>query len=177
MPRNATFAQDANLCDVGHSSERSEHKYIAERLSHASMASIVEFQVTIPSDTGEAQAVQERIIEAMEKYEYSPRDLFSVRLALEEALTNSIKHGNGMDPARTVAIECEITPDRMHVAIEDEGDGFNPDDVPDPTAEENLERPCGRGLMLIRTYMSQVRFNDRGNRVILEKERSRPDRD
>ena len=130
-----------------------------------------EFEITIQSDTSAGQAVQERIVKLLEVLSFSPRDVFGVRLALEEALVNAIKHGNRMDPAKSVRISCQINKDKVRIEIEDEGPGFNPEEVPDPTADENLERPCGRGIMLMRSFMNLIEYNDVGNRVILEKHR------
>jgi serine/threonine-protein kinase RsbW len=135
------------------------------------MPSFEEFEITIQSDTSAGQAVQERIVKQLEVREFSPRDVFGVRLALEEALVNAIKHGNRMDPAKQVKIICQISRDKVRIEIEDEGPGFNPDEVPDPTADENLERPCGRGIMLMRSFMSLIEYNEAGNRVVLEKHR------
>ena len=129
------------------------------------------FIVTIPSDTSAGQAVQERIVARLEELEYSSRDVFGVRLALEEALVNAIKHGNRMDPDKTVRVECAISTEFVRVVIEDQGPGFDPGDVPDPTMEENLERPCGRGIMLMRAFMSTVEYQGRGNVLVLEKRR------
>jgi serine/threonine-protein kinase RsbW len=130
-----------------------------------------EFEVTIPSDTAEGQAVQERIVTLLEDLGYPDRDVFGVRLALEEALVNAIKHGNGMDPLKSVRISCRVAPDLVRIEIEDEGEGFQPDEVPDPTALENLEKPCGRGIMLMRAFMTRVEYNASGNCVLLEKHR------
>ncbi len=131
-----------------------------------------QFEVVIPSDTDAGQAVQERIVARLESLEYSMRDVFGIRLALEEALVNAIKHGNGLDPDKTVRVNCLIEDDLLRVEIEDQGPGFNMSDVPDPTAEENLERPCGRGIMLIRSFMTSVEYNAKGNCVVLEKRRT-----
>lgn len=131
-----------------------------------------QFEVIVPSDTEAGQAVQERIVSRLESLEYSVRDVFGVRLALEEALVNAIKHGNGLDPDKTVRVNCLIEDDLLRVEIEDQGPGFNMGEVPDPTAEENLERPCGRGIMLIKSFMTNVEYNAKGNRVVLEKKRS-----
>jgi serine/threonine-protein kinase RsbW len=130
-----------------------------------------QFEVVIPSDTSAGQAVQERIVARLEQLEYSSRDVFGVRLALEEALVNAIKHGNRMDPEKSVRVECSISAEFLRVVIEDQGSGFHPEDVPDPTEEENLERPCGRGIMLMRAFMSHVEYQGRGNVLILEKRR------
>lgn len=131
-----------------------------------------QFEVVIPSDTEAGLAVQERIVSRLESLEYSMRDVFGVRLALEEALVNAIKHGNGLDPDKTVRVNCLIEDDLLRIEIEDQGPGFNMSDVPDPTADENLERPCGRGIMLIKSFMTSVEYNAKGNRVVLEKRRS-----
>lgn len=130
------------------------------------------FEVVIPSDTSAGQAVQERIVQRLEELQFSTRDVFGVRLALEEALVNAIKHGNHMDPAKTVRVEWSISQEFVRVVIEDQGIGFQPEAVPDPTEEENLERPCGRGIMLMRAFMSHVEYQGRGNVLVLEKRRA-----
>lgn len=133
------------------------------------MSIVEKIEVTIPSDTAAGQEVQERIIQALEELNYSDRDVFGVRLALEEALVNAIKHGNRMDPQKNVRIDCSIAADKVRIEIEDEGDGFQVEEIPDPTSEENLEKPCGRGIMLMRAFMSLIEYNETGNRIILEK--------
>jgi serine/threonine-protein kinase RsbW len=125
--------------------------------------------VTIPSDPTEARRVQEEIEQRLLAQRASDREVFSVRLALEEALVNAIKHGNQLDRSKKVRIAYRLGPDHFEVHITDEGAGFDPSDVPDPTAAENLERPCGRGLMLMRHYMSEVAFSPRGNSVTMRK--------
>jgi serine/threonine-protein kinase RsbW len=135
------------------------------------MSACSEFELVIPSDTSAGQAVQERIIRLLEEHQFTDRDVFGVRLALEEALVNAIKHGNQMDPAKSVRVLCRVNSGVIRIEIEDQGEGFVPEEVPDPTEDENLERPCGRGIMLMRAFMTTVSFNDRGNCVILEKTR------
>jgi len=139
------------------------------------MSSAVHLEITIPSDTSAGHEVQERIISLMEEREFSMRDVFSVRLALEEALVNAIKHGNQLDPDKSVRIHCDVEQDRVYVEIEDQGPGYIPDDVPDPTLDENIERASGRGLMLIKSFMNRVEFNEKGNCIRLEKLRSAPE--
>ena len=117
--------------------------------------------VIIPSDTSEARRIQEEIEQQLAALKASEQEVFSVRLALEEALVNAIKHGNQMDRSKKVRVAYRFLPDRLEIQITDEGTGFDPEDVPDPTAVENLERPCGRGLMLMRHYMTEVAYNPR----------------
>jgi serine/threonine-protein kinase RsbW len=103
---------------------------------------------------------------------YPAHDCAGVRLALEEAVVNGLRHGNGGDPARRVWVRYHLAPDALLAEVEDEGPGFDPGRVPDPTLSENLERPSGRGLLLMRHFMSWVRFSRPGNRVTLCKYRS-----
>jgi len=126
-------------------------------------------EVTIPSDHAEARRVQEDIEQQLLAHPVSEQEIFGLRLALEEALVNAIKHGNQMDRTKQVQIAYRFTADRFEIRITDEGVGFDPSDVPDPTAVENLERPCGRGLMLMRHYMTEVAYNQSGNCVAMSK--------
>jgi serine/threonine-protein kinase RsbW len=103
---------------------------------------------------------------------WDDRDLFGVELTLEESLSNAIRHGNRLDESKLVQVECKVSPERFWLRVEDEGAGFRPKAVPDCTADENLECPGGRGLALIRAYMTHVEHNQRGNRVTMEKIRS-----
>jgi serine/threonine-protein kinase RsbW len=131
----------------------------------------VEFpsELVLPSDTDQVHAVQQAIIDELKARAFSEREIFSIKLALEEALVNAIKHGNQMDRSKTVRIAYQIRDDTFYVRICDEGQGFNPAEVPDPTQPENLERSCGRGLMLMRHYMNEVQFLGRGNVVLMWK--------
>jgi serine/threonine-protein kinase RsbW len=117
-------------------------------------------------------AVRDRVVQAMNLRGYADAEIFGVRLALEEALVNAVKHGNRNDSTKCVWASWHVGAQRVFVEIEDEGEGFDPRAVPDPCAPENLERSCGRGLLLMRTYMSRVRYNRRGNRVTMIKRRA-----
>jgi len=129
-------------------------------------------QLELPSDTGAARKFQDDIAQSLQAEQFDERDLFCIKLALEEALVNAIKHGNQMDRAKKVHVAYRIDPDHFEIDIRDEGPGFNPEDVPDPMAPENLERPCGRGLLLMRHYMTEVIYHPPGNRVTLRRFRN-----
>ena len=128
-----------------------------------------EFEDRIPSETEAGQKVGQRIIALLERMEYPTKDVFGVKLALEEALVNAIKHGNRMDATKSVRIACRVSNEKVRIEIEDEGSGFDWNHLPDPTDIENLEKPCGRGVMLMRAFMNVVQYNEQGNCVILEK--------
>ncbi|MEZ6065890.1 MAG: ATP-binding protein [Planctomycetaceae bacterium] len=130
------------------------------------------FEVSIASEVSAGQPVQDRIMHLVESCGFSGHDSFGIRLALEEAIVNAMKHGNGLDPSKQVKISCSVDDERVEIVIEDEGPGFDPGDVPDPTEDDNIDKPSGRGLMLMRAFMTSIEYNERGNRVRLEKARS-----
>ncbi|MER3416001.1 MAG: ATP-binding protein [Gemmataceae bacterium] len=129
-------------------------------------------EVVIASDLQEAHNVQQEILDVLARHQFTERDLFAVKLALEEALVNAIKHGNRFQRHKKVHVSYLVMDDVFFVRIRDEGEGFNPDEVPDPTVPENLERPCGRGLMLMRHYMHAVHFLDKGNILVMCRRRN-----
>ena len=128
-------------------------------------------ELCIPSDSSAGKQVNDQLIGKLSELGWMDDDIFGVHLAVEEAVVNAIKHGNQNDSSKQVQILYQTTDSHLRVEITDEGEGFQPCDVPDPTEEENLELPSGRGLMLMRSFMSSVEFNERGNQVIMTKRR------
>src|SRR5205823_10165932 len=110
------------------------------------------FEQSIPSELNEARRLQSELEHVLVRASFADHDIFAIKLAVEEALVNAIRHGNNMDRSKRVHINCRICSERFEVQITDEGPGFDPNHVPDPTAPENIERPCGRGLLLMRHY-------------------------
>ncbi|HUK20152.1 MAG TPA: ATP-binding protein [Gemmatimonadales bacterium] len=92
---------------------------------------------------------------------------FNLRTALAEALSNAICYGNRHDVRKVVQVRAEVRSDALHVHVVDEGEGFKPDAVPDPTLPENREREDGRGLFVLRHIVDRVSFNEKGNAVCL----------
>jgi serine/threonine-protein kinase RsbW len=132
-------------------------------------------EATLPSETNAHQPILEELLDQLARHEFSSADIHAVHLAVEEAMVNAVKHGNGLESEKKVHVVCQVSKDRVRVEIEDEGPGFDPDQVPDPTEDINVEFPCGRGVMLMRKFMSKVEFNKAGNRVVMEKQRTSPD--
>ena len=125
----------------------------------------VVFRTTIPSNNAASHHVQQLILDAVKKIGFTPHSSFAIKLALEEAMINAIKHGNKLDPAKNVHVEAKVTPKVAEIIIEDEGPGFERSEVPDPTLEENLEKCSGRGILLIESYMNQVEWSHKGRRL------------
>jgi len=119
-------------------------------------------------DRSKVNALIDRVLALAESHAFGSSALFAMRLAIEEAITNAFEHGHaGLDPATPIHVEYAVTQDAVEIAIEDQGTGFTPSSLPDPTLLENLSKPSGRGVMLMRAYMSDVHFNEQGNRVKL----------
>jgi serine/threonine-protein kinase RsbW len=137
------------------------------------MSDAVRLDVRFATDPAEAMLVQAQIVDWLKERKYSVRDVFGVRLSLEEGLMNAIKHGNQQDTSKTVRVLCEVDDIQTYIEIEDEGMGFDPAAVPDPLAEENLDKASGRGLFLMRQYMSRVEYRESGRLLVLDKLRTR----
>jgi serine/threonine-protein kinase RsbW len=129
------------------------------------------FERAIPSDLDSGHQVLDDLLAKLQSEDWTSRDMFGIRLALEEAVVNAIKHGNCLDCSKRVHVICRSTADKIWIKISDEGPVFNPDDVPDCTDPEHLSAPNGRGIMLMRNFMSRVEFTDQGKRVVMEKHR------
>jgi len=127
-------------------------------------------ELVVPNDLRSVRRSEARIINELARCKYGADVTFAIKLALEEALTNAVKHGNDNDASKRLVVRYSITPRRTVIMVRDEGHGFTPNRVPDPTSDENLERPSGRGIMLMQAYMTRVHFNEAGNEVWLLKE-------
>jgi serine/threonine-protein kinase RsbW len=128
-------------------------------------------QVVIKSDLHAARDVEEEVLRLAESLGYSQQCAFAIRLSLEEAIVNAHRHGNRGDADKSITISYKIDRQRAVIRIRDEGPGFDPSSVPDPTCAERICLPSGRGIMLMRCYLNEVTYNKRGNEVQLVKER------
>jgi serine/threonine-protein kinase RsbW len=119
--------------------------------------------VTQVRDLTQARRAAEALLSELARQGYGEATVFAILLAVEEGLNNAIRHGNGSDRSKTVEFAYEVSSEKTVVRITDEGCGFKPQNIPDPTADENLEKPTGRGITLMRAYMDEVVFSERGN--------------
>ena len=100
-------------------------------------------------------------------YEYARRFNLNFRVGLTEALSNAMLYGNNSDPEKRVRVEVTIGVEEVSVRVTDQGVGFDPAMVPDPTLPDNISKSGGRGIFLMRALMDEVQFNERGNSVTL----------
>jgi serine/threonine-protein kinase RsbW len=129
------------------------------------------FSLKIPSVSEDIALVEESVVGALETKGFSENDVFAVRLALDEALSNAIRHGNRYDATKQVSVRYRVDTSSVTIVVEDAGEGFDYEHLPDPTAPDRLELPYGRGLLLMRSYMDSVTFNEEGNEVTMVKRR------
>jgi serine/threonine-protein kinase RsbW len=107
---------------------------------------------------------------------FSEEDIFAIHLSLEEAFINAVKHGNKMEPSKAVKVDYSIEPDKIEICMTDEGEGFDPEVIPDPRYGDNLYKPAGRGMLLMRSFMDVLEYNKKGNslRMIRYREKRTP---
>jgi serine/threonine-protein kinase RsbW len=124
------------------------------------------YRVVLPSDVSQVG----HLVEVVAQCCFGPEPVagrahFRVCTVVAEAVANAMLYGNRNDPARRVVVEIEVHATHLVIGVTDEGDGFDPDALPDPTTPEALERTTGRGLYMIRRLADHVAFNDRGNTI------------
>jgi serine/threonine-protein kinase RsbW len=107
-------------------------------------------------------ALIKELMEAWEQAGLDESTVFALRLALDEALDNAIKHGNSGNKDLPVEVTCRISPDSIELSVKDSGQGFDYDCVDDPTLKENIPKPNGRGIFLMRNFMDRVEFLENG---------------
>jgi serine/threonine-protein kinase RsbW len=127
----------------------------------------------LPSDTKATNIAVADLLHYLQNTGWSEREVFGIHMAVEEALVNAIQHGNQEDPAKFVHVRYQAAPYRLRIEITDEGPGFLPANVADPTSGERLCQPNGRGLLLMKAYMSKVEYLGCGNQLVMEKRRKR----
>jgi serine/threonine-protein kinase RsbW len=130
----------------------------------------IEFE--LPSDLSLMNGVLEYLHERVSKLGLIKPERSNLFIALDEAFVNAVKHGNKNDPKKLLRITAELSPKEACFTVEDEGEGFNVGDIPDPCDPANLFRTSGRGVLLIYNIMDEVEYNAQGNRVKMVK---RPD--
>ncbi len=130
-------------------------------------------EITVQSSLEKLRSIENQILDTAEQSGFNSADMFAIRLCLEEALTNAVRHGNHEDMTKSVTVRYRLTEIELEIIVEDQGSGFNPSQVPDPRCEQNISKPGGRGLLLMKSYMDKVEYLGRGNIVHLIKRRNR----
>ena len=129
---------------------------------------------TIPNEGEAAQRFIDQLGERLEEHGWSDREMFQIRMSVEEAVTNAIEHGNRRDPHKQIRLRCGLDAAEFHLEVVDEGRGFCRDDVPDCTDSDRREAQRGRGIMLMESFMSDVEYVGCGNCIRLHRRRDDP---
>ena len=124
---------------------------------------------SLPSTLSAYHDLVQEVLATLQSLGWTEHDLFGVHMALEESISNAVRHGNNEDPSKQVHVECQLAEKRFFAKICDEGSGYEPDSVPDCCCPENLEELGGRGLKLIQHYMTTVEHADCGRCLKMEK--------
>ena len=115
---------------------------------------------------GENITIIERLIDELcDQHKIQEEHYGNILIALTEAVNNAIYHGNKQDPSKKVVVQYRADHDHFYFRIEDDGPGFDYENVPDPTSPENLEKPNGRGVFLMRHLSDSIKFLDAGRVV------------
>lgn len=126
------------------------------------------FVLELPSDLRMIEGAVAYLVRRCRAFDFEGSRLdLNFRVGVCEALANAVIYGNRKDPEKRVRVEVELSVERVEVRVIDQGGGFDPSQVPDPTLPEHLEEPGGRGIFLLHRLMDQVEYNDRGNEVCL----------
>jgi serine/threonine-protein kinase RsbW len=113
-------------------------------------------ELSLPSRIDTVATVAAAVAEFIGRTGISEDAAFGIDMAVREAVTNAVIHGNRQDENKTVDISLKSSPDAVEISVHDQGPGFNPEDVPDPTANENILKTSGRGIFFMRTFMDEV---------------------
>ncbi len=111
--------------------------------------------------------VERFVVEICERHKIQEDNFGNILIAVTEAVNNAIQHGNNLDPDKNIDLKFDAESDKICFTVSDEGHGFNFDCLPDPTEPENIEKPHGRGVFLMKNLADAVDFNDNGRQVKL----------
>lgn len=118
--------------------------------------------------------LEQKILSIARSLGFCDDDLFSLRLAMDEALINAIMHGNGGSEHKRVFVDLNACKNTIQIRIRDEGNGFDINTLFDPTEDDHIHDTHGRGVFLIRRFMTEVTFNEKGNEIMFTLQRSTP---
>lgn len=116
-----------------------------------------------PSDVSSFKKFEKFLYELRGKYKISDEDFYRLYLASSEAFINAIVHGNKLQPSKKVKVRFKSFKKSFEIEVQDEGEGFEPESIPDPTVNENLLRESGRGIYIIKAFSDVVKFHKTRN--------------
>ena len=125
--------------------------------------------ISVPSESSYIRVISDKILDSLKSCNVDEGELFNIKLCAEEALRNAMEHGNKFRKELPVKVSYGIVGSRLEIEIEDAGSGFKQEDVVDPTTDENILQERGRGVYLIHRLMDEVKYNEKGNKIMMAK--------
>ena len=124
-------------------------------------------KIEIPSLRENIRMIESFIDNAKEKYHLDDDIYGNIMIAVTESVNNAIMHGNQSDKSKSVFLSLNLEEKLIKFTVRDEGEGFDYQNLPDPTAPENIDKPGGRGIFLMKNLCDEVQFNDNGSSIVL----------
>jgi serine/threonine-protein kinase RsbW len=120
---------------------------------------VAEVQLSIESQFENIELVQVVLDDSLQRLGFDEDSRYWIGIAVREAVANAIKHGNHQDPKKQVEVGLRVVNDTVVIQVQDQGKGFNPSDVGNPLAPENLLKPDGRGIFYMKRFMDAIEYN------------------
>ncbi len=124
-------------------------------------------ELRVPSERSALSIMEDLVHQLKDELNLTENQEINMIVALSEAVNNAIQHGNRNDPQKNITVACFLSENKFIITVEDEGQGFDPSTVPDPTDPKNVTKPTGRGIFLMRHTADEVEFAEGGRKVIL----------
>jgi serine/threonine-protein kinase RsbW len=118
-------------------------------------------ELSLPSRIETVAKAANAVADFVTRSGISEEAAFGIDMAVREAVTNAVVHGNEQDEQKAVELTLKSSPEAVEITVHDQGQGFNPEEVPDPTESENILKTSGRGIFFMRTFMDEVTWSIR----------------
>ena len=138
-------------------------QWLLERPCLIAVTTIETTELSLPSRIDAVDGAASAVAEFISRSGISEEAAFRIDMAVREAVTNAVIHGNRQEESKSVELTLKSSPDAIEISVHDQGQGFNPEEVPDPTKEENLLKSSGRGIFFMRNFMDEVDWSIRPN--------------
>lgn len=158
---------EAELSSIVETTLNYKSRFVDTAEAVQNMHESIEFE--LPSSMSVMHSILDYLMKRVEKLGVVKSEQSNLFVALDEAFVNAVKHGNKFDTRKLVRVTADVTPQEARFTIEDEGEGFDVNSIPDPLDPANLFKPSGRGVLFIYNIMDEVKYNDRGNRLTMVK--------
>ena len=173
-----TLATGVLVIMIGNLSFKASQDYKAQFVDKSQLVNHIreKIEFDFPSAISLMHCILDYLMKRVEKVGVINPESSNLFIALDEAFVNAVKHGNKFDKDKIVRVSAEVSPTEARFTVEDEGEGFDVNSIPDPLDPTNLFKTSGRGVLFIYNIMDEVKYNERGNRLTMIKKRTDAER-